>query len=382
MQTQGKFRKLPFLVITGSLLLSLSILAGAESDAVRAIRASAATVPTNIPGIYAYAAPPKGFNPVTATDEELATYGFPPRPDKTANPAQYATWERAMNAAKIHWNGQLKPVPGGVRGMIPAGSSPLPEAAQPETTGPKQISTNNASGVIVSSGQKTFNKNSIEDVIAEITVPTVEFPLATTACTGGGYSAISSVGIDGFVFDTGHGYGFDPQLEGGVFEQVACSGDLYYFAVTGWQGNYNVAFNVNPGDVVYAEAFTSGGSNSGVLLGNLTSGIYASYSVTTSGIVGYTANWVVERPCCGSNDQPVPLANTTSIAFGGGFADTANQKFFYPGSRASSTEVLNMTDDAGDQTIEQVTQGSTGDQGRSGLWFDTLKCAAFGGCVP
>jgi hypothetical protein len=127
------------------------VAASAESDAVRAIRASAATIPPNIPGIYTYAAPPKSFNPVTATDEELATYGFPPRPDKKTNPGQYAMWERAMIAAKIRWNGQLKPVPG-VHGMISPGSSPLPEAAQPETAGPKQISTNNASGVIVSSG--------------------------------------------------------------------------------------------------------------------------------------------------------------------------------------------------------------------------------------
>jgi len=380
MHTQSKFANVVVLAVMGMLLLGRITVAAAEDNAVRAIRASAATVPTNIPGIYTYAAPPKGFNPVTATDEELATYGFPPRPDKQVHPDQYAYWERAMNAAKIHWNGQLKPVPGGVRGMIPAGSPPLPEAAQPET-GPKQIQTNNASGVIVSSGQKTFNKNSIENVIAEITVPTVEFPLATTACTGEGYIAVSSVGIDGFIFDTGHGYGFDPQLEGGVFEQATCSGDLYYFAVTGWQGNYNVAFNVNPGDVVYAEPYTSGGSNSGVLLGNLTSGIYASYSVKTSHIVGYTANWVVERPCCTGN-EPIALANTSSIAFGGGFAYTANQKFFYPGSQAGSTEILNMTDDAGDQTIEQVTQGSTGKQGQSGLWFDTQQCASFGGCTP
>jgi hypothetical protein len=41
-----------------------------------------------------------------------------------------------------------------------------------------------------------------------------------------------------------------------------------------------------------------------------------------------------------------------------------------------------MTDDAGDQTIEQVTQGSTGYQGQSGLWFETLNCGAINGCIP
>jgi hypothetical protein len=379
MQSQSKFAKLAVLVFLASLLLSLSTLATAESDAVRAIRASAATVPSNIPGIRSYAEPARGFNPVTATDEELAAYGFPSRPDKNAHPEQYAHWERAMKLAKIHWNGELKALPGGGP-KIPSGSPPLPEAVQPETTGPKQIQTNNASGTVVTSGQKTFNKNSIGDVIAEITVPTAEFPLDTKACSGEGYIVISSVGIDGFVFDTGNGYGFDPQLEGGVYEQVGCSGDRYYFAVVGWQGNYTVAFDVKPGDVVYAVA-TTGGSNSDGYLEDMTSGVSASYSVTTSGIVGHSANWMVERMCCTDN-QPSALANTTNIAFGAAFAETENAKIYYPGSQATTTEVLAMTDDAGDQTIEHVTQGSTGYQGQTGLWFETLNCAAVNGCTP
>jgi hypothetical protein len=160
MKAQNKFAKLAVLAVTGSLLLGLSALAVAESDAARAIRASAATVATNIPGIRSYAEPPKGFNPVTATDEDLATYCFPPRPDKLAHANEYAHWERAIKPAKIHWHGELKALPGG--GLkIPSGSSPLPEAVHPETSGPKDIQTNNASGVIVASGQKSFNQNSI-----------------------------------------------------------------------------------------------------------------------------------------------------------------------------------------------------------------------------
>ncbi len=379
MKTQNKFAKLAVLLITVSLLLSLSTVATAESDAVRAIRASAATMPTNIPGIHSYAEPPKGFNPVTATDEELATYGFPPRPDQQADPNEYAHWERAMKLARTRWNGELKALPGG--GMkVSSGSSALPEAVQAEA-GTKQIQTNSASGAVVTSNQKTFNKNSIGDIIAEITVPTAEFPLDTKACSGEGYIAVSSVGIDGFVFDTGNGYGFDPQLEAGIYEQVSCSGDLYYFAVAGWQGGYSVAFDVNPGDVVYAAAGTYGGSNSQVFLEDITSGVYGTYSVTTSGIVGRYADWIVERPCCTDN-QPLALANTTSLAFGAAYAATENDKIYYPGSQASTTEVLAMTDDAGDQTIEQVTQGSTGYQGHSGLWFETLNCAAINGCTP
>ncbi len=382
MKAQNKFAKLAVLAVMGSLLLGLSTLAMAESDAARAIRASAATIATNIPGIRSYAEPPKGFNPVTATDEDLATYGFPPRPDKLAHANEYAQWERAMKLAKTHWNGELKALPGG--GLkIPSSSSPLPEAVQPETSGPKDIQTNNASGVIVTSGQKSFNKNSVGNVFAFITVPTVEAPLDNSIpCRGQGYVAIATVGIDGFVFDTGNGYGYDPQLEGGVFEQLSCSGDIYYFAVFGYQGNYNIPFFLNPGDVVYTFVDTSGGSNSFAYLQDNTTGTYGSYSVTTSGIVGNTANWTVERFCCSGN-EPITLANTTNIAFGGAFAgNETDEKFFYPGSQASATEILAMTDDAGDQTIEKVTQGSAGYQGTTGLWFETTDCGAVHGCTP
>ena len=381
MKAQNKFANLAFLAITGSLLLSLSILATAESDAVRAIRTSAATIATNIPGIRTYAEPPKGFDPVTATDEELATYGFPPRPDKQAHPDLYAHWERAMKVARFHWNGELKALPGGGLKIL-SGSSPLPEAVHPETSGPKDIQTNNASGVIVASGQKTLNKNSITGVYAFITVPIAEFPHNTTACTGDGYIAISAVGIDGFVFNTGNGYGFDPQLEGGLYEQVSCGGDIYYFAVVGWQGNYSIPFFVSPGDVLYAIAFTQGGSSSDVYLQDITTGIYGTYSVTTSGIVGARASWTVERMCCSGN-EPIPLANTSMIGFGNAYAaNPEGNKFFYAGSQASTTEILTMTDDAGDEDTESVTQGSAGHEGTTGLWFETENCADVGGCAP
>ena len=110
--TVGGSRKLSVLVLTSSVLLSLTTVAMAQSDTVRALYISAANVPTNITSIHTYAEAPKGFNPVAASDEELATYGFPLRPDKQADPKHYALWERAMVAAKIRWNGELKTLGG------------------------------------------------------------------------------------------------------------------------------------------------------------------------------------------------------------------------------------------------------------------------------
>ena len=62
----------------------------AQSSALNQLYVSAAQVPTNIVTVHTYAAPPQGFNPVTATAEDLAAYGFPQRPDKQAELQHYA----------------------------------------------------------------------------------------------------------------------------------------------------------------------------------------------------------------------------------------------------------------------------------------------------
>src|SRR5208282_4582816 len=57
-------------------------------------------IPTNLPGVFTYSAPPAGFDPVAASSDELAAYGLPPRPDKNSVPHAYAAWADAMSASK------------------------------------------------------------------------------------------------------------------------------------------------------------------------------------------------------------------------------------------------------------------------------------------
>ena len=40
---------------------------------------------TNLAGVTTIAAPPAGFNPLNATDQDLEYYGYPPRPDQAAS---------------------------------------------------------------------------------------------------------------------------------------------------------------------------------------------------------------------------------------------------------------------------------------------------------
>ncbi|MGA3090222.1 MAG: hypothetical protein ABSD75_16540 [Terriglobales bacterium] len=391
MKTENKFAKLAFLVITGALLLSLSTLATAESDAVRAIRASAATVPTNIPGIHTYAEPPKGFNPVTARDVELATYGFPPRPDKRADGAGYALWERAMTRAKIRWNGDLKPALGGGRVMIPAGSSRTQSVGQLQVqpqTGPKQLSNISGSGVSLDNGVKQWNtKTSFINILATMSVPHSQLGDSATGCTASDYFSASLVGLDGEIWYGGNGVPFFlPQENAGVLSAVDCAGEATYYTYLGWE-NFNTVFQVNPGDVVFtALGANGGGCNSGfVYLTDLTTGTFGSYTITNPCSVpqiGRFANWMVWRPCCDGPgpDGAWPLANTTDVFFGLGETQNAGGKYLYPGSQAASTEILTMMDDAEDQAIETVIQGSY--TGTAGLIFETTGCAVGSGCTP
>src|SRR5580692_6118658 len=97
--------------IVAGLVLSLATSAVAQSDAARAIYESAASIPTNVAGIRTFPAPPAAFDPLSATDEALASYGFPPRPDKQSDAHGYLLWQRAMMSAKKRWTGDLKPHP-------------------------------------------------------------------------------------------------------------------------------------------------------------------------------------------------------------------------------------------------------------------------------
>jgi len=385
----GISRKLAVLAVMGSLLLSLTTLATAESDAVRAIYLSAANVPTNITGINTYAEPPKGFNPLTASDVELATYGFPQRPDRQADPDHYAMWERAMKAAKIRWNGELKHLHAGV-GMVPASASPLQSTAQALT--PLQRSNISGSGVVLNNGRTTWsNSYSFNDIWTVISVPVVTQPFDnTTGCTASDYISVSLTGIDGkIIFENGTPV-FLPEENVGVYEDFSCVyGVASYTAYVGWENTLNGVFSVNPGDLFYTEVHAFGGCNNGsAFVEDLRTLTYGSYTITNPCFVGPQigryANWMVWRPCCnGPNPFGAwPLANTIGISFDGATALNGLGKQFYPGSQASSTQILTMTDDGATQAIEVVNQGSAGYQGQHSLFFETTGCAYTGGCTP
>lgn len=98
--------------------------------------------------------PPKGFNPLTASAESLARYGFPPKP---ANPNQLNLWTDVVK----HWHettptlelGPASKIHGSVKNI-----SLRPSILLPNTTDSYPSYSNRWSGYIVNASSPSFNE--------------------------------------------------------------------------------------------------------------------------------------------------------------------------------------------------------------------------------
>ena len=360
--------------------------ASAQTDQLRQTYALAANVSTNVSGIYTYAEPPSNFKPLIATDEELAAYGFPPRPDKLANPQHYQLWERVVLAAKNRWNGELKSMPISTQRMTQAPPRSY-QAVEPSPMLPSTPETYNWSGVALTNTLAKFSPtNSFTDIFSVISVPNSQLPFG--APCNDFYYQLSWMGLDGFTKITGVEPGAGKAtLIGGAVSYAVCGPSASYYMMFGWEPIYfQQTFAVRPGDIVYAEVGApAGGTNpSYMFLEDLTTLTYSSYSIPVpSGVhfVGNSAQWIVERYCCRASGYPYPLANTIGTFFDGGAAIKGNGVYVYPGSQAASTSVITMVDDSGSDIIELVNQGSSGYEGQHAIFFQTTGCAYTGGCA-
>jgi hypothetical protein len=381
-------REFNYLTAIAVLLLTGTLTGSAYAQtAVDQTYLGASTVATNVAAVHAYPDTPQGFNPLTASDQELASYGFPTRPDPQSSPDHYALWARAMAAAKLRWHGDLTPMNIGQHRTQPTLSREVTPAAT--ATGPAQWSNVNAAGVILNNTLKTFGKGSFDDIWTTITVPVVQNPFDNTeGCTTTDYITATYAGFDGGLYYAETPYFYPGELAGVVNYVTCTTGQQYHYATVGWSEIFYATFQVNPGDIFYTEIHAFGGCNAGsAFVEDLTTLTYNSYSVSNPCLtpqVGKSANWVVDRGCCdGPNPIGVwPLGNTIQISFEGASVLNGNGKSFYPGSQATTTQVMTMTDDGGDQAIELVSQGSGGSQGLHSLSFSTTGCAFTGGCVP
>lgn len=355
-------------------ILCLSPSATAQSNDFRAIYDLSATVSTNIPGVHTFNSPPAGFNAITASDQDLATYGFPPRP---SDPAGYSKWSKAMASSKTRWNGELQHT--GMYSGPARAAHALPASAG--MSAPTTIDYFNWSGFINTNTLTKYNTtSSFFMVLSEFNVPTVS--QAVSACDGGWDWEVSWNGIDG-------NRDQNALLQGGSASGAYCSGSSKqwsYYAWVEWWPAYDILqeFSVNPGDDMFVETWDTSATQGYVFLSDETLGLHATYSLTPNGgagLIGNSAEYVVERPCCrGSHEFPLAnyiwdfWANSYAYTFAGHAKGVTS---YYPGSTALSNILADMIDDRSTQVISAPTA-----EGKYGIFFETEHCAVDPGCTP
>ena len=380
------------------LVVSLSTFAAAQSDAARAIYDQSASIKTNIEGIRTFPEPAAGFNPIKASDEELAAYGIPPRPSQASDPAAYAKWARVMTAGAKRWHGELKT--GWFHGT-PMKSAPAPHNVSISNTA-TSAGSYNWSGVVNTNTLTKYNaKSSYYYIFSEFNVPTAQQAFASSGGDGlgtggnicdGGWDVVSQWnGIDGFKADD------TALLQGGTASAFYCSTSgtaTEYWAWIEWYPHASVfEYDVNPGDDMYVETWNTSSTQGYVALYDLTLGIYSSYGLTApsgSALIGNSAEFITERPCC-RGDYLYPLANYVADFWDYSGDYTFNGHFNDPGATTSSTYQVFMVDDADDQVIsvpdEVVNHGinqslsNSGLYGKYSIFFQDENCSYVGGCA-
>ena len=366
-------------VATGALLVvSFTTVAVAQrlsSEDRNAVFASAPKETTNIKGVSIFAAPPKGFDPLKATNRELLTYGLPQRPDASDTRAM-AHWERAVLAAKHRASATgLRAMPFTSRNVMPT-----PAAASSNLDGTVSYGTYNWSGIANFNALTKWNvKTSFDEVVSFFNVPAAIPPYGACAngITGPFYE-VTWNGIDGaFNGDV---------VQGGSFSYTDCSSDTEYLAWIEWYPSYPIlgAFYVNPGDVFEAVTYGAPGTDTQtVFVEDFDTQTYGTYSLaweTGPGLVGQSAEYIVERPYSGGY---LPLANYLLDFLGYNYAYDGAGTLFYPGNTGTHTAIFTMYADDGTTPISfPFLYGTAGNAGRYTITMENEDCSFEGGCTP
>jgi hypothetical protein len=301
------------------LQLLLAILAIAPGS-----RALAQTAPTgsNDPSQpYFYPAPPEGFNAVTASDADLATYGFPLRPALTS--VSYDAWVNRVSALRTRLtNPTVQPtnlingLPGSVQRLAQSGTNGTDTGVI-------------WAGLGVSSPNNYFI-DSGSMVGAGWQIPSI----GTENCSYPIYTASQWVGFDGFNPQNPSGPGSQDVLQAGI-TLTACSSS--YPSYVAWYEWYtggcvevapcpqtNVSLPVAAGDYFFVWVIYKYSDNPSyeatAVLSNQSTGQYISVGFNQpaggsgSQYAGESAEWIVERQGCTCFPNPSYISNLVNFS--------------------------------------------------------------------
>ena len=282
----------------------------------------------NLPGATTIDAPPAGFDPIAASDQDLAYHGFPPRPNQVDQPKAYATWVKAMNHSKTRVVPALDQTTV-FHGPAKVQKNTNPTAVESNAALMQQPSntmySSNWSGYVDFSGASSYGSASYYYVVNDMIVPVAE--QAFGACTGGWDWGSEWNGIDG--------WGSGDVLQAGVEFDAYCSGSTrssYYSAWYEWYPYGEVRISslpVAPGDEVFVEVWHTTSTQGYAYLVNYTTNQSVEVGFTAYPgypLVGNSAEWVVERPTVGGSLST--LTAYTAIPFFDAYAYTESYSFY------------------------------------------------------
>jgi hypothetical protein len=324
-----------------SLILALLVAA----SPLASIAQSQNELPTNLPGTTTTAAPPEGFDPVRASDADLAYYGFPPRPNDSAD---YEGWAKAMAASGERITPKLE--------QTNIYHGPLQKAPSEEADISK---SSNWSGYVHLGTAKSYGKSSYSFIYSYITVPTAN--VADGTCADKPDFASGWVGIDG---DDSS----DVLQDGIEFDAICDKGEkgTLYSAWIEWfpLGEERISFPIKPGQLFYVETWSTSATSGHFFIENVTEKKHTTLSLSApkgTKLIGNSAEFITERP--GVNGGLATLTNYGSQTYTDAIAETFNDVKIDPGD----SEAIEMLDNNGKPisypTLKSATSFEMKDEG-------------------
>jgi hypothetical protein len=287
-----------------------------------------------------FASVPKGFEPNTATEEELLEYGYPSRPDPS-NAAALALWQKAVHTTRVSTALEVKP------GTF---SRPAQEVRlNPSAT----TTTGNWSAVAIDGTSADF-----DSIVGYWAVPNVASQVSGTP---NAYSSMW-VGLDGF--------NLQDLIQDGT-ESDWIGGETRYYAWVEVLPAAQVIMKglpVNPGDGIYAATqyrIVNGKAYAYFYMTNFNTNTNVSTSIafpTTLKYTGQTAEWVVERTEFGGTfEHDMPNYGLAFMSDAYAFR-SGSSTYYYANSTSASvgtTYDINMYDSPSAKTLSKpIAEGS------------------------
>jgi hypothetical protein len=357
----------PSIVAIAVLSVSLYAQAQAASSAENRSEAPAHAVATNLPGVYAFTQPPANFDPKTASAQELASWGYPPRPAASEGADAEARWLEEVNPALQRSVPELVKRPNSFNRPI-SGFKVISKGLNSTAS----TSTNwSGYALVTKSGGSPLYK-----VSGHWTVPTVK--QAPGTCSGAWDYSSQWVGIDGF--------SNKDLLQAGSAADVYCDvigeNEAEYFPWLEWlpeselviykSASTDTLYPFAPGDyllvTVWATDFSGGSSTTGNLsYADVTQGWTLSLTFTASSVggtevVGKSAEWIMERTEV--NGALATLPDYTADPWNGATATDLAAVAYAPGTPNTATayNITMLDNNNADESYVSLF-------GTTALWF-------------